>query len=166
MPVNCCRKKKGNQNNLDEINMEKEITIVNEQRLIKLLKQNSLSITDSRKKILQLFLEQNGALAHGDIERKAGEKFDRVTVYRTLQVFVDKGIIHTIPTADNSIRYALCKDECGEGHHHDHHVHFVCNSCNNTYCLDDVVTPGIKLPKGYSANHVEVVVEGVCKNCQ
>ena len=92
--------------------MPKEATIINNTRLIKLLKQTGLSVTDSRKKILQLFLEQDGALSHGDIENRAGEKFDRVTVYRTLQVFVDKGIVHTIPTADNSIRYALCKDEC------------------------------------------------------
>lgn len=130
------------------------------------LKSNKLSVTGSRRKILQLFLEQPGALAHGDIEKKAGEKFDRVTIYRTLQTFVDKGIIHTIPTADNSIRYALCKDECSEGHHHDHHIHFVCTSCQNTYCLDDVVTPEIKLPKGYMANQVEVVVEGICKKCK
>ncbi|HNR17767.1 MAG TPA: transcriptional repressor [Chitinophagaceae bacterium] len=145
--------------------MPKQASITIDKRIAELLKRNSLSITDSRKKILQLFLEQTGALAHGDIEKRAGEKFDRVTVYRTLQTFVDKGIVHTIPTADNSIRYALCKDECSEGHHHDHHVHFVCSTCNNTYCLDDVVTPEIKLPKGYSAEQVEVVVEGTCKNC-
>ena len=136
-----------------------------ELQLTGLLKRNDLSVTGSRRKILQLFLESPGALAHGDIEKKAGEKFDRVTVYRTLQVFVEKGIIHTIPTADNSIRYALCKDDCAGGHHHDHHVHFRCRQCHNTYCLDDVVTPDIKLPKGYSANQVEVVVEGVCKAC-
>ena len=130
-----------------------------------ILKRSQLSVTASREKILHLFLEEAGALAHGDIERKAGEKFDRVTVYRTLQTFVEKGIIHTIPTADNSIRYALCKDNCAEGHHHDHHIHFVCSNCNNTYCLDDIVTPEIKLPKGYSSSHIEVVVEGVCKNC-
>ncbi len=129
------------------------------------LKRNKLSITESRKKILQLFLDHTGALAHGDIEKKAGEKFDRVTVYRTLQTFVDKGIIHAIPTADNSVRYALCKDECSEGHHHDHHVHFICTVCHKTYCLDDVVTPDIRLPKGYSPSHTEVVVEGVCKSC-
>lgn len=136
-----------------------------ESQVVKALKRNSLSVTDSRKKILQLFLEQTGALAHGDIEKKAGEKFDRVTVYRTLQTFVDKGIIHTIPTADNSIRYALCRDECTEGHHHDHHVHFVCAQCHTTYCLDDVVTPEIRLPKGYNVQHIEVVAEGICKNC-
>lgn len=137
-----------------------------ETRIASLLKRSDLSVTESRRKILHLFLEQPGALAHGDIEKKAGEKFDRVTVYRTLHAFVEKGIIHTIPTADNSIRYALCKDDCAGGHHHDHHIHFMCDECGNTYCLDDVVTPEIKLPKGYSASHVEVVVEGVCKNCR
>ena len=131
-----------------------------------ILKRSQLSVTASREKILHLFLEQTGALAHGDIEKRAGEKFDRVTVYRTLQTFVEKGIIHTIPTADNSIRYALCKDDCAEGHHHDQHIHFVCNNCKNTYCIDDIVTPEIKLPKGYSSEHIEVVVEGVCKNCK
>jgi len=131
-----------------------------------ILKRSQLSVTASREKILNLFLEQTGALAHGDIEKRAGEKFDRVTVYRTLQTFVEKGIIHTIPTADNSIRYALCKDDCAEGHHHDQHIHFVCTNCRNTYCLDDIVTPDIKLPKGYSSSHIEVVVEGVCKNCE
>ena len=148
------------------MNMSKQATQDIETRIASLLKRSDLSVTESRRKILHLFLEQTGALAHGDIERKAREKFDRVTVYRTLQTFVEKGIIHTIPTADNSIRYALCKDECSGGHHHDHHIHFVCSQCDNTYCLDDVVTPDIKLPKGYQAEHVEVVVEGVCKNCR
>jgi Fur family ferric uptake transcriptional regulator len=131
-----------------------------------ILKRNNLSVTGSREKILGLFLDQEGALAHGDIEKRAGEKFDRVTIYRTLQTFVEKGIIHSIPTADNSIRYALCKDDCKEGHHHDHHVHFVCTNCNTTYCLDDVVTPELRLPKGYTSTHIEVVAEGICKNCK
>jgi Fur family transcriptional regulator, ferric uptake regulator len=130
-----------------------------------ILKSNNLSVTDTRKKILGLFIGKEGALAHADIEKGAGEKFDRVTVYRTLQVFVDKGIIHTIPTPDNSIKYALCKDECTEGHHHDHHIHFQCKECGNTYCLDEVTTPEIKLPKGYSPEQIEVVISGVCKNC-
>ena len=132
--------------------------------LNEILHNKNLSVTDSRKKILSLFLNSHDALAHGDIEKKAGEKFDRVTVYRTLQTFVEKGIVHTIPTSDNSVRYALCKD-CTEGHHHDDHVHFVCSNCNTTYCLDDVVTPDIRLPKDYVAEHVEVVVQGVCRNC-
>lgn len=133
-------------------------------RLNDILRRKHLSITDSRKKILTLFLSSKDALAHGDIEKKAGEKFDRVTVYRTLQTFVEKGIIHTIPTADNSILYALCKD-CTEGHHHDDHVHFVCTNCGITICLDDVISPKIDLPEGYIAQSVQVVINGVCRDC-
>src|SRR5215212_1326698 len=129
-----------------------------------ILHRKHLSITDSRKKILSLFLTHKDALAHADIEKKAGEKFDRVTVYRTLQTFVEKGIVHTIPTADNAVLYALCKD-CEEGHHHDDHVHFVCRNCNTTICLDDVVSPEIHLPADYVAENVQVVINGVCKNC-
>ena len=128
------------------------------------LRRNNLSITESRKKILSLFLSTPDALAHGDIEKKAGEKFDRVTVYRTLQTFVEKGLIHTIPTAENGVLYALCK-ACTEGHHHDDHVHFVCSNCNATICLDNVVSPKIELPQGYVAQNVQVVINGICKSC-
>src|SRR5260221_12794525 len=112
-----------------------------ETKIDELLKKNHLSITGGRRRILELFLQQEGALAHGDIEKKAGEKFDRVTVYRTLQTFVEKGIIHTIPTSDNMVRYALCKDNCTEGHHHDNHIHFVCKECGKTECLENVASP-------------------------
>jgi Fur family transcriptional regulator, ferric uptake regulator len=137
-----------------------------ESQIDSLLKHNNLSVTDGRKKILQLFFKQPGALAHGDIERKAGEKFDRVTVYRTLQTFVEKGIIHTIPTSDNSVRYALCKDNCEEGHHHDNHIHFTCSECGSTVCLEEVSIPDMKLPKGYRADEIQVVISGVCSNCK
>ena len=135
-------------------------------RVDDILRRNSLSITESRKKILNLFLNVPGALAHGDIERKAGEKFDRVTVYRTLQTFVEKGIIHTIPTTDNSVRYALCKDNCAGGHHHDDHVHFICLQCGTTLCLEEVVVPEIKMRRGFSINEIEMVVKGICLDCQ
>jgi Fur family transcriptional regulator, ferric uptake regulator len=133
-------------------------------RLNDILRRKHLSVTDSRRKILSLFLGSKDALAHGDIESKAGEKFDRVTVYRTLQTFVEKGIIHTIPTPDNSVRYALCKD-CEEGHHHDDHVHFVCSNCGKTICLDDVISPRIELPDGFIANTVQVLINGTCNEC-
>jgi Fur family ferric uptake transcriptional regulator len=131
-----------------------------------ILKKNHLSVTDSRQKIMQLFLNANGALAHADIEKKTGESFDRVTVYRTLQSFVEKGIIHLIPTRDNSIKYALCKDDCEAGHHHDNHVHFICDECHKTICLDDVTVPQVKLPKGFTPQHAEMVVNGICEACK
>lgn len=129
------------------------------------LKNKGLSVTDSRTKILQLFMQQKGALSHGDIEKKAGATFDRVTIYRTLQTFLDKGIIHAIPSADNAVRYALCQDECGPGHHHHQHIHFICSRCKQTFCLDDIVTPDLRLPKGYESQEIDVLVKGICKQC-
>jgi len=41
------------------------------QQIQQLLKRNQLSVTDSRSKILELFLQQNGALAHAILKRKA-----------------------------------------------------------------------------------------------
>ncbi len=131
-----------------------------------ILKRNQLSVTESRKKILELFQSKAGALAHHDIEEMTSEKFDRVTIYRTLQTCVEKGIIHTIPTADNSILYALCKDDCTEGHHHDNHVHFVCDVCETTYCLDGIVVPQVMLPGAFEARQIDVVVNGKCENCR
>ena len=133
--------------------------------IIETLKRNQLSITDSRKKILELFIKTDGALAHADIENQSGTEFDRVTIYRTLQTFVEKGIIHTIPTADNSVRYALCKDACTEGQHHDDHVHFMCDDCGTTYCLDHVTVPKVALPAGFTATQTDLVVSGKCVKC-
>lgn len=133
--------------------------------IAEILKKNQLSLTTGRQKILELFLQSNGALEHADIEKKTGANFDRVTVYRTLQTFVDKGIIHSIPTTDNSVKYALCKDACEAGHHHDNHVHFICDECSKTICLDDVTIPSVKLPKGFKPQHAEMVVTGVCGDC-
>ena len=131
-----------------------------------ILKKNKLSITEGRLKILGVFIASNGALSHAEIEKKTREVFDRVTVYRTLQSFVEKGIIHLIPTKDNSIKYALCKDDCQAGHHHDNHVHFICDECSKTICLDDVTIPTVKLPKGFTPQHAEMVVNGVCGDCK
>ena len=131
-----------------------------------ILKQSGISITESRNKILDLFLETDGALAHADIEKNTASAFDRVTVYRTLQTFVEKGIIHQIPTTDNSILYALCKHNCEQGHHHDDHVHFICSNCDKTICLDEVTVPEVKLPKNFTKQQSAMVVTGICEDCK
>ncbi len=135
------------------------------EEITNILKQRHLSLTDSRKRILQLFLQSDSALAHADIEQQTGELFDRVTIYRTLQTFVEKGIIHAIPTADNAVRYALCQDECSAGHHHDEHVHFICDSCGTTFCLQQIAMPQVQLPKGFKLRQTDVLTSGKCSKC-
>ena len=137
-----------------------------EDQIIKILRKSQLSVTESRRNILEIFIQAGSALAHHDVEEKTSERFDRVTVYRTLQVFMEKGIIHTIPTTENAVLYALCKDDCEEGHHHDNHIHFVCEECGATTCMDDIHIPEIKLPFGYDALHINMVVNGICVKCK
>lgn len=131
-----------------------------------ILKKNHLSVTDSRCTILHLFLQNTkGAVRHSDIE-KGIPNLDRVTIYRTLQIFSEKGIIHSIPSLDGAVRYALCHSGCEEGHHHDDHVHFVCSLCGVTQCLEHVHVPQVNLPAGFKPTQIEMVVTGVCNSCQ
>ena len=83
-----------------------------------------------------------------------------------LQAFAEKGIIHVIPTSDNSVIYALCRNECVQGHHHDNHVHFICDQCAKTICLEDVTVPEVRLPKGFKPSHAQMIVSGICGECK
>jgi len=135
------------------------------QQAIDILKTHQLSITTSRVRVLEFFLKSKKALSPTAIEHKYSNAFDRVTLYRTLAVFMEKGIIHAIATADNTILYALCKNECTAGHHQDEHVHFICDDCGTTTCLAETDIPKIKLPKGYKAVETQMLVTGICEHC-
>jgi Fur family transcriptional regulator, ferric uptake regulator len=129
-----------------------------------LLKNFSLRSTPTRQQIVHLFLKKNYALSHGDIEKEITDELDRVTVYRTLKTFLDKGLIHKVLDDEGSLKYALCNEACTlTGHHHDH-VHFKCITCGQTNCLN-IDVPTVKLPKGYKANEVNLLIQGVCERC-
>ncbi len=90
---------------------------------------------------------------------------DRVTVYRTLGSFEEKGIIHKAPDEGYGVKYALCSDHCPDGAHDEGHVHFICHTCNHTYCLEDTHIPMIKLPSSYAIEGFSYTINGVCKTC-
>lgn len=113
-----------------------------------------------------LFLKNPHALSYSDIEHEVSLSFDRVTVYRTLKTFLDKGIIHKILDDSGGPKYGLCSGLCSDSNHHHDHVHFKCTLCGQTSCLDDVEIPGIALPKGFKAEEVNLLIQGVCSSCQ
>jgi Fur family ferric uptake transcriptional regulator len=133
-----------------------------------LLAAKVLRVTRPRIDILTILIEQDVALSQHELETHLGASADRVTVYRTLKTFVQEGLLHTIPDEQYGVRYALC-DTHGcetEGPHHHDHVHFKCNTCGDTLCLDDVRLPPMPLPAGYKAEEVTVLAKGTCKDCQ
>jgi Fur family transcriptional regulator, ferric uptake regulator len=130
-----------------------------------LLKDFEVRATAGRQNILYIFLKSNFALSHGDIEREMPDGFDRVTLYRTLKTFLDKGIIHKVLNDEGGLKYALCKKQCNmSGHHHDH-VHFKCIVCGQTNCLE-IKIPDVELPKGYTPLETNYLVQGTCGTCE
>jgi Fur family ferric uptake transcriptional regulator len=130
----------------------------------RLLKSFRLRSTPTRQEILHLFLRKAHALSHGDIEKEIKNDLDRVTVYRTLKTFLDRGLIHKVLDDEGSLKYALCNDACSTtGHHHDH-IHFKCIRCGQTNCLN-IEIPSVKLPKGYRANEINLLIQGTCERC-
>jgi Fur family ferric uptake transcriptional regulator len=129
-----------------------------------LLKNFKLRSTPNRQEILHLFLRKDYALSHGDIEKEIDNSLDRVTVYRTLKTFLDRGLIHKVLDDEGSLKYALCNEACTTAAHHHDHVHFKCVQCGQTNCLD-VDVPNVRLPRGYRAKEVNVLIQGVCERC-
>lgn len=130
------------------------------------LKEYELRHTGCRSDILQSFQNFNFALSHGDLEERFGERFDRVTIYRTLKTFVEKGIIHKVLDDEGGTKYALCRNsECSHDNHHHDHVHFKCLQCGNTTCIESVHIPMFTLPEGYKRTEVNMLVQGTCPKC-
>lgn len=130
----------------------------------RLLKNFRLRSTPTRQEILHLFLRKDYALSHSDIESEIADDLDRVTVYRTLKTFSDKGLIHKVLDDGGSLKYALCTEACTETGHRHEHVHFKCLHCGQTNCLD-VEIPRVKLPNGYIPKEVNFLVQGTCQHC-
>ncbi len=129
-----------------------------------ILKDFKLRSTPGREAILLAFLKRDFAMSHRDVEREVPASFDRVTVYRTLKTFLDKGLIHKVLDDEGSLKYALCNEACTLAHHHHNHVHFKCIKCGQTNCLH-VDIPSVKLPKGYQPKEINLLIQGICEKC-
>ncbi len=128
-----------------------------------ILKDNQLRVTSCRRDVLQTFLKKRVALSHSDLEDELKENYDRVTIYRTLKTFLDSDLIHKVLDDSGATKYALCLHDV-QSHDHEH-VHFKCEKCGQTNCIEEVSLPHVQLPNGYVAKEMNLLVQGVCKNC-
>lgn len=120
--------------------------------------------TAMRLLVLDFLVQQRTAIRLSDIE-KGMETADRITIYRTLKTFVEKGLVHIIDDGTGFPKYALCPDDCEPNKHHDLHVHFYCLLCKETFCLPNSVIPAIALPEKFSTIEINLVVKGICDQC-
>lgn len=129
-----------------------------------LLKSKGVRRTDFRIQVLELFQRTDAAIDLDSIERGL-ETFDRITLYRTLKTFMEKGLIHEI-NLGNVKKFAICDHECGDHHEHHHeHVHFHCRVCSEIYCVEVHELPPLDLPH-YLIEEMEIQLKGVCEKCK
>lgn len=127
----------------------------------KLLEKNT-NPTSMRILVYDFLEQQQTAASLTDIENYF-DKADRVTIYRTLKTFEDKGIVHSIQE-NNTTKYMLCHDGCNEKTHKDRHLHFYCKVCKQTTCKEDFVIPENKT-HGYRIDEIRFFAKGICENC-
>ena len=89
---------------------------------------------------------------------------ERSTIFRTLTLLLQQGLIHAIEDGSGAVRYEVC-----HGHDHcsldDQHAHFFCTVCQRTFCLHDVGIPHPMVPGGFHVTQVNYLLKGICPAC-
>lgn len=87
---------------------------------------------------------------------------DPATIFRMMNVFVDKGILKRIDFGEGKTRYELSN----KGDHH----HLICTNCGRIESVEDpymsVFEAEIKKNKGFIVKNHSLEFFGICLNCQ
>ena len=128
------------------------------------LKNRNIKPTAMRELVLKILFEQKSTISLPDLELKF-EKVDKVTLFRTLKTFEENKLVHCIDDGTGSVKYALCDETC-QCIPEDLHVHFLCTSCKQTFCLKNIPVPDINLPANFFYESANLVVKGKCADCK
>ena len=131
-----------------------------------LIEAATLEPTEKRLRVLEIIGNNVFPLSASDIHDTLdrNKPINRVTVYRILDLLVDKEILERISTGGRSAYYGLAPND-----HHKAHPHFYCKSCGQMDCLNpDALT--IKMNNFNQTfpgrvDKMEMRLDGICKNC-
>ncbi|MCX8534077.1 Fur family transcriptional regulator [Chryseobacterium luquanense] len=118
--------------------------------------------TSMRILVYDFLSNQKSALSLSEVENNF-ENADRITIYRTLKTFEEKGIVHSIQE-NNTTKYKLCDDGCNENTHRDWHLHFYCKICKQTTCKKDISFPE-NMKTSFRIDEIRFFAKGICENC-
>ena len=128
-----------------------------------LLEAHDIKPTANRLIVLRTLDGAGRPMSLTELENKI-QTIDKSGIFRTLSLFREQHLVHVIEDGGDGVRYELCHS------HHDEidddlHVHFYCEQCHQTYCLDHIPVPGIELPEGFIMSSVNYMVKGICPHC-
>lgn len=127
-----------------------------------MLQERSIKPTANRLLIVRTMVNAGRPLSMAEIESDA-KTIDKSIISRTLSLFRDKHLVHAVEAGGDSVRYELCRSHFDD-EHDDMHVHFYCERCHRTFCLDSPV-PSVEVPEGYQVTSVNYMIKGVCPKC-
>ncbi len=133
----------------------------------KSLKAAKLRRTPVRAGVLEVLAKASRPLGAVEILDKLPPHTDAVTVYRTLNTYTEKAVIHRVRGEDRVWRYALGNASEHAAHRH---PHFVCESCGRVECLKEAEIPpdfvrSLGVGPRYAVSYPEVVLHGTCPKC-
>lgn len=134
-------------------------------RAIERIKTSSYRLTRPRLALLETIFKQKKPFAARDLELKLSGKngCDSVTIYRSLPVFVELGILEKCDFSDEKTHY-----EVKHEHHGHHHHHIVCTSCERVDSIETCVIEAQEqlLKKlGYKDLKHRLEFRGLCPSC-
>lgn len=132
-------------------------------RISALLEQKGIRPTPNRILVARCLDGFRHPVSIAEIEEDIAS-IDKSGVFRVIRLFVENDLVHEIDDGSGSLRYELCRGECGHSVS-DMHIHFKCVECGKVYCLETEHIPPFNIPEGFLLQSVNFVGKGVCKDC-
>jgi Fur family transcriptional regulator, ferric uptake regulator len=100
--------------------------------------------------------------------KQVDPELGRATVFRAVDLLVERGILDRVVFADGTHRFRVCGGG-GDLHHHHHH-HVTCTSCRRVVeveaCLSPALLEAISRKTGFALEGHAVELFGRCPDCQ
>ena len=132
--------------------------------IISCLRRSGHKVTPQRTAIIKIVIESTGLLTPAAIYEKARQvdpEIGEVTVYRTLNILSDLGLVCMVHTDENTHSYISRPPE--------HHDHLICSQCgqvvNFTDCNVSDLEKRLKSETGFVIKEHRLDFFGRCREC-
>ncbi|MBQ9357001.1 MAG: transcriptional repressor [Prevotella sp.] len=138
---------------------------MNTEKCVQLLEEHGIKATANRIVVVREIALARNPLTLSELEMRI-LSIDKSGIFRALTLFREHHLVHAVDDGEGgALRYELCHSH-SNSEDDDLHVHFFCEQCQRTICLDGVSVPDVALPPGFSAISASHIVKGICPDCK
>jgi Fur family transcriptional regulator, ferric uptake regulator len=136
------------------------------ERTLAALREGGLRLGSARRAVVEALAEQGCAVTATEIHdqlRAAGREVGIASVYRILDLLVERGLVQKIDLGGGRAHYEAAHR--GDAHHH----HLVCTECGKVEPFADAELEAalerIETQAGYRVRTHDVLLRGACDDC-